>query len=216
MDERTARIAEDVKDIAHTRTAISDTLNLIERRVTDSIEEAKHTASEFVEHAKSTVEEAVVTTKQAVDPVYQATHHPWLLFSTAVLVGYTIGTATRSGKTSFSYTPPGTSGVPVMPNNGQQSEDREGVYSYYPPPKTQPPSGSDTFGHITGSGLIAEQFGAVKQHLASAAGTLISAWARELVPIIGKKLGLTLDSQDEDRSRKQEATSPATPGPAPV
>lgn len=204
MDQRTARIAEDVKDIVQTRTAISETLNLIERRLTGSIEEAKHTASDFVDHAKSTVEDAVASTKQAIDPIYQAKHHPWLFLGGAVLVGFAIEAMITTKPKSYRYYPPGTSGVSVMPQEGQRAQVRSGVYSYYPERRND---GDEASAGPETSGLLTEQLGVIKHQLAVAASTLASAWIRDSVPLLAKKFGVTVHPEELNHSFENKATT---------
>lgn len=207
MDQRTARIAEDVKDIVQTRTAISETLNLIERRLTGSIEEAKHTASDFVDHAKSTVEEAVASTKQAIDPIYQASHHPWLFLGGAMLVGFVIEAMITAKPKSYRYHPPGATGVPVMPQDGQRTQVRPGVYSYYPESRGLDKDGTDLSADVRVSGLLTEQLGVIKHELAAAASTLASAWIRDSVPLLAKKLGVTVYPEGMNHSTEKDETS---------
>lgn len=113
MDKGTDRISEDIKDIARTRAAIADKLELIERRLTSTMEEAKAKADDVVGQTRATVQEALDSIKAATDPRRVAHNHPWLLVSGAIAVGMTLEIALRP------------------------SRRRDGVIQYYPPQATQ-------------------------------------------------------------------------------
>jgi DNA anti-recombination protein RmuC len=51
MDKEMDRIAQDVKDIVQTRTAIADKLENLEHRFTSMVEEAKTMAQAFTDRA---------------------------------------------------------------------------------------------------------------------------------------------------------------------
>lgn len=135
MDQGTDRISEDLKDIVRTRGAIADKLELIERRLTSSVEEAKAKADEIVGRTQASVQEAVDSVKAATDPQRLAHDHPWLLLSGAIAVGMTLGVALRSTSRQngvIPYYPPNAHAAEVMPEAEHEETRQEGVYPYYP------------------------------------------------------------------------------------
>jgi hypothetical protein len=98
MDQGAGRIAQDLKDIAQTREAMAHKLDLLERRVQDTVQAAKSTVSDVVEkvqetteHVRDKAEDFVENTKLALNPTYQVQERPWVLLGGAILLGYALG-----------------------------------------------------------------------------------------------------------------------------
>jgi hypothetical protein len=98
MDQGAGRITQDLKDIDQTREAITRKLDLLERRVEDTVQAAKSTVSDVVEKIQETTEDIrgkaedfVGKTKLALNPSYQIQERPWLLLGGALLFGYVLG-----------------------------------------------------------------------------------------------------------------------------
>jgi ElaB/YqjD/DUF883 family membrane-anchored ribosome-binding protein len=98
MDQGAGRITQDLKDIDQTREAIARKLDLLERRVEDTVQAAKSTVSDVVEKIQETTEDIrgkaedfVGKTKLALNPSYQIQERPWLLLGGALLFGYVLG-----------------------------------------------------------------------------------------------------------------------------
>jgi ElaB/YqjD/DUF883 family membrane-anchored ribosome-binding protein len=121
-------IAATQHEIADTRLAMTEKLEMLEERVRETVEDAHasvedivenvkdmvdttveavrqgvedaHTSVEgIVENVKETVGDTVATVQRTFDLHYQVEQHPWLLFGGATVVGYLLGRA-RSGSTS--------------------------------------------------------------------------------------------------------------------
>ncbi|GKS57966.1 hypothetical protein YTPLAS18_14930 [Nitrospira sp.] len=189
MDQGTDRISEDLKDIVRTRGAIADKLELIERRLTSSVEEAKAKADEIVGRTQASVQEAVDSVKAATDPQRLAHDHPWLLLSGAIAVGMTLGVALRSTSRQngvIPYYPPNAHAAEVMPEAEHEETRQEGVYPYYPgdhaqsrartPGSTQAASFLGDLGNVA-----AHEFSHVRGELLAMASGILRAWVRDTV-----------------------------------
>lgn len=175
MDQRTAQILEDVKGIVETRTAMAETLGLIERRLTDSIEEVKQSTAEFIEH-----------TKQAVSPAHQATHHPWAFLGGSVLVGLIIAKIASSRGQGTRDSAGRSIRVPMFSNEGRKADRSSSAYHSDRSSGTRHQNDVPS-GNTTGNAM-AEHLGDIKQQLMVAAGAFVSMWLRNVTPIIIKKL----------------------------
>ena len=124
MAHRTDDIQQDItdthKNIADTRLAMTEKLEMLEQRVRETVEGAQSSAGDMVENVKETVdttvetmrqtvegaqssvedivenvtrtvEETVATVKRTFDLHYQVDQHPWLLVGGSLLVGYLLG-----------------------------------------------------------------------------------------------------------------------------
>ena len=187
MDQGTDRIAEDLKEIVRTRGAIADKLDLIERRLASSVEEAWTKADDVIDRTQTTMFQALDSVKAATDPRRLANDHPWLLLSGAIAVGMTLGTALhasrrRSGVTP--YYPPKADAADVMPSEGTDVTRREGVYPYYPDdrPRTRRVD-TDRETSLLGDlgGVVAHELNQVRDELIAMASGILRAWVRETV-----------------------------------
>lgn len=189
MDQGTDRISEDLKDIVRTRGSIADKLELIERRLTFSVEEAKAKADEIVGRTQATMQDAVASVKQATDPRRLAHDHPWLLLSGAIAVGMTLGIALKSSRRQdgvIPYYPPRAHAADVMPE--EEDEDagtrQEGVYPYYPEehPRHHGRSKSQAASLLGDLGdVVTQEFGKARSELLAMASGILRSWVRETV-----------------------------------
>mgnify|MGYP001157464717 CR=1 FL=1 len=133
MDKGMDRIAEDVKDIVETRTAIADKLEKLEHRFTSTVQEAKTMAEDFAGRTQSVIEDTMGSVKEATDPGRLVSNHPWAIVSGAVIVGFAVGRLFKEGENGVvPYYPPGSQAANVMPPSGADTTGREGVYPFYP------------------------------------------------------------------------------------
>ncbi len=135
MDQGASRIDEDLKDILHTRMAIADKVEQLERHVQERVERTRRAAMDTVSHVKDTAADLVEQAAQKLDPVRQIEQRPWTMLAGAVAIGYLAGIleerARRGGV--YPYYPPGADAASVMPPPGQSAEEGEsGVYGFYP------------------------------------------------------------------------------------
>jgi ElaB/YqjD/DUF883 family membrane-anchored ribosome-binding protein len=100
------------RDIEETRAAMSGKIGLIEERVQEAmegakstvdsvmhgfkqiqemVEKAKSTADNIIESIKTTVDETIERAKYTSDLVAQVNQNPWIMFCTAALIGYILG-----------------------------------------------------------------------------------------------------------------------------
>ena len=138
MDKNADRIAQDIREIVHTRGAITDKLTAIEQHVGATMHHARKTITQLAEKTTSSVSEVAQATKDVLDPAVHATRHPWKFLGGALVFGYAAGLIYRRGwRVSTGvvpYYPPGAKGAAVMPTKGSPSSDRRdsGVYPFYP------------------------------------------------------------------------------------
>lgn len=212
MDQRTAAIDQDIKDIVQTRLDIAEKLELLEQRIMDTAEGATMKFSRLLDEGSQSVTQMVDKTKAALDPVHKVDDYPWLMVGGAICAGYVIGLleartrAQRSGV--YAYYPPGAHASRVMPESDNQakktSRRTEGVYDYYPDPsetarraETRPRTSIwETIGRELGPDT--EQ---AKAALMQAGRALMGEFASKLIPEIARSFGVTLPSQ---RKRPQD------------
>jgi len=115
MDHRRSDVAQEVSDILQTRTAIGEKLELLERRIEETVVGAKSAAEELVDRVRDSADEFLDRTKETFDPSHQVATHPWLMLGGAVAAGYVLGLLEARLRHSA----------------------REGVYPYYPPEAEQ-------------------------------------------------------------------------------
>lgn len=135
MDQRSTRIEQDIKDIVHTRVAIAEKLDLLERQVEQKMEQSKVAVRDLVDHTAEVVGGMVHKTKQTFDPFHQFGERPWVMLGGAVMLGYLAGVLEarlRSTGVYPYYTGDAPHEAPVMPSSSESEEPRPGVYPYYP------------------------------------------------------------------------------------
>ncbi len=184
MDQGTAQIAEDLKDLVQTRAAIADKLGLIERRLTQSVEEAKTKAEQVVLDTQASIRSAVHTIKRVTNPSRIASTHPWLMVAGAMLVGYAAGQVQHRGNPGvMPYYPPGSQGAPVMPPPGRKSDSRPGVYPSYPETdsrsRTPPISRASLLGDL--GQVLTQGLGQAREELIQTAQSVFRGWLQDVL-----------------------------------
>ncbi len=142
MDQREDDIRQGIEE---TRTAMTEKIEMIEERVQETVEgvkstvdsamhgfrqiqetveKAKSTADSIIESVKSTVDETIERAKCTSDLVAHVNQNPWIMFGTAALVGYILGSLAGSlahdkssgaRRTSSRPTHHSGPGIPVSP-----------------------------------------------------------------------------------------------------
>ncbi|MBX3300694.1 MAG: hypothetical protein KF693_00605 [Nitrospira sp.] len=186
MDQGMDRIAQDVKDIAETRTAIADKLEKLEHRFTSTVAGAKIMAGDFATRTQSMIEDTVDSVKDATDPSRLVSNHPWVLVSGAIMVGFAVGRLLRQdGNGVIPYYPPGSHAAPVMPSSGADTTSRAGVYPFYPQSEEEDPSRSlsSTRSSVSSSlgPIFAESLGQLATELVDIGRFALRTWLNEVV-----------------------------------
>lgn len=88
MVEQTQQIR---KQMANTRCSISEKLDLLERRVVDTVEGATNAVNDTVDTVKTSLRDSVHSIQSGLDPVRQADQHPWTTFAVCLGAGYAAG-----------------------------------------------------------------------------------------------------------------------------
>jgi ElaB/YqjD/DUF883 family membrane-anchored ribosome-binding protein len=123
MDQRENDIKQNIEE---TRAAMNQKIEKIEGRVHETMEGTRSTLDNMVgginrmkgtiEETKSVIDNSIDTIKQAVDEtvervrytaevIDQVKENPWIMFSSAVLVGYVLGTLNRDQSLDMRRTP---------------------------------------------------------------------------------------------------------------
>lgn len=185
MDKGTDRIAQDVKDIVETRTAIADKLEKLEHRFASAVEETKMMAEDFVDRTQSTIDHTMETVKQATDPSRLVSQHPWVMVSGAILMGFAAGRLLgHNGNGVTPYYPPGSHAANVMPPSGEDRATREGVYPFYPQQEgedsSRTPSTSRSSVMSSLGPVVAESLGQLTVELIDIGKSALRAWLKEV------------------------------------
>jgi hypothetical protein len=218
MDQRTAAIDQDIKDIVETRVDIAEKLELLEQRIRDTAEGATMKFSRLLDEGSQSVTQLVDKTKAALDPVHKVDDYPWLMLGGAICAGYAIGLleartrAQRSGV--YTYYPPGAHASRVMPESEDQkktaSRRAEGVYDYYPDP-SQRARRKERGSHTSIWDTMGRELGAdteqAKAALMQAGRSLMVEFANKLIPEIARAFGVTLASQGKSPRESYEKSS---------
>lgn len=123
MDQRENDIKQNIEE---TRAAMNQKIEKIEGRVHETMEGTRSTldtmvgginrVKDTIEETKSVVDTSIDTIKQAVDEtvervrytaevIEQVKENPWIMFGSAVLVGYVLGTLNRDQSFSMRHAP---------------------------------------------------------------------------------------------------------------
>ena len=85
------------QQMASTRCSISEKLDLLERRVVGTVEDATAAVTDTVETVKESVRDSVHSVQMSLDPIRQADRHPWTTFAVTLGVGYAAGRLLEGG-----------------------------------------------------------------------------------------------------------------------
>lgn len=214
MDKGMDHIAQDVKDIVQTRTAIADKLDKLEHRFTSTVEEAKMMAEDFADRAQAVVEDTVESVKEVTDPSRLASNYPWLMVSGAIMTGFAVGRLIAQEQTRvIPYYPPGSHAANVMPESASEPTTKEGVYPFYPQSSVDESStstsstSSPTSSILTYLGpLIAEALGQVRGDLVEIGKSTLRTWLKEAVQ--GGRTGSSASTgSSPSRNQDHQATT---------
>lgn len=136
MDQRTRDVQEDLKQIDRTRAALDEKLQLLDRRIDDTVRETKAATLEVFESAGEKVSHLVETMRHGPIPylVSRATRQPLALVGGVVALGLLatwIDRRRRSNGGIYPYFPSTIRGADVMPDDGH-ARTRRGVYPFFP------------------------------------------------------------------------------------
>ena len=113
MDERESHIRKDIDD---TRSTMNEKLEMIEERVHETVEGTRSTIESVmsninrvqgtIEETKSTIDNVIETIKYAMDEtiervkyttdlIEQVNKNPWIMFGSAILMGYVLSSINR-------------------------------------------------------------------------------------------------------------------------
>jgi len=137
----------------HTRSSLTQKLEVLEKRVSDTVEEATSAVSDTIETVKDTVESTVETVKgtveSTVETVYDAFNlsarverHPWAMVSGSLALGFVSGlllspTSRRQTGIDASVSPPGAEELDAAPAWAPPPAPRAEAYRQ---PEAQHPS----------------------------------------------------------------------------
>jgi hypothetical protein len=79
------------EQMANTRCSISEKLDLLERRVVNTVNGATDAVAETVETVKESVRDSVHSVQTSLDPIRQAERHPWTTLAVSLGAGYVAG-----------------------------------------------------------------------------------------------------------------------------
>lgn len=225
MDHRTSAIDQDLKNIAQTRIAIAEKLNVLEQQITHRVEDVTMTCSDMLNRATDNIGAFVDKTKAVVDPAHRIDRHPWLMLGGALCAGCAIGLIEQGNRRPrrgiYPHYPPGVRGPRVMPAPAQRNADSrqaDGVYDYYPHESQSSVKRTDGNTSSLWSSLSRE-FGPdteeTKQMVLQVGRTLLFELARKAMPEIARTLGVTLSAltpKDESSSRTQTSSDKGADG----
>jgi hypothetical protein len=79
------------KQMADTRCSLAEKLDLLERRVVDTVNGATDAVTDTVETVKDSVRDSVHSLQSGLDPIHQADLHPWTTLAVSMGAGYALG-----------------------------------------------------------------------------------------------------------------------------
>ncbi|GAB1721934.1 MAG: hypothetical protein GDA65_06990 [Nitrospira sp. CR1.1] len=214
MDQRTAAINQDLKDIVDTRSDIARKLELLEQRIKDTAEGATMKVSRLLDEGSQSVTQLVDKTTAALNPVQKVDAYPWLMLGGAMCAGYAIGlleARTRApGRGVYAYYPPGAHASRIMPEpEGKQKKTArraEGIYDYYPDPQRARRTERQSRPGIweTMSRELGADTDQAKAALMQAGCSLMVEFASKLIPEIARSFGVILPSQGKPGKNARE------------
>ncbi len=77
--------------IAAAQLAMAEKLETMEKQIGETVVGVQSAISDVLNNVKDTVSDTQTSVKRAFDLPYQTRQHPWLMFCSAVLVGYMLG-----------------------------------------------------------------------------------------------------------------------------
>jgi hypothetical protein len=136
MDQRAHDVQEDLKNIDRTRAALDHKLQLLDRRIGDTVQEAKAAALEAVDHASGKISDLLDAVGHGPirDLISRAAGRPLAIAGGLVALGLLAAWMDRRRRDSgiHPYFPSKAHGVDVMPADRDAQTER-GVYPFFPP-----------------------------------------------------------------------------------
>jgi hypothetical protein len=206
MDQRSAVVEQDIKDIAETRLEISRKLQLIDEQARHELENLKAKWSGLTDNVAEAGKDIMNLSSRALNPTRQMAVRPWVALAGLVLAGYAIGMVRKRfrGKV-YPYYPPQAEGAPVMPSEGQEEEQetKPGVYQYFPEQRPdsdqgsglrsgqesrrdRPSFASEVWSEVKGT--VETEMQRSKDAIRQAVGQFTRDMAKEIVPTILKSI----------------------------
>src|ERR671914_179813 len=123
MDQRENHIRADIEG---TRTAMTEKIEMIEdrmhetvegtqstidsvmdniKRVQGTVEDAKSTVDNIMETIKYTMDETIERVKYTTDLIEQVNQNPWIMFGSAILIGYVLSNLSREKSSGSAQMP---------------------------------------------------------------------------------------------------------------
>ncbi len=133
MDQRAHDVEEDLKNILHTRLALTQKIQLLEKRVEDTVQGTKAAALATLDFARNKAVDFVEAATYHMNPSVQANRRPWIMVGGAIAVGFVAGLIEQRRRASgvYPYYPPKAAGADVMPSQAREAEVPRGVYPFY-------------------------------------------------------------------------------------
>ena len=133
MDQRAHDVEEDLKNILHTRLALAQKIQLLEKRVEDTVQGTKAAALATLDFARNKAVDFIEAATYHMNPSVQANRRPWIMVGGAIAVGFVAGLIERRRRASgvYPYYPPKAAGADVMPSQAREAEVPRGVYPFY-------------------------------------------------------------------------------------
>ena len=134
MDKRTHDVEEDLKHILHTRMSLDHKMDLLEKRVEETVQGTKAVALAALDFAKIKAADFIESAAYHMNPTVQAARRRWMIVGGAVAVGLIAGLIEQRRRRGgvYPYYPPQAEGADVMPSPGREQTDvPRGVYPSY-------------------------------------------------------------------------------------
>ena len=134
MDKRTHDVEEDLKHILHIRMSLGHKIDLLEKRVEETVQGTKAVALAALDFARIKAVDFIESAARQLNPTVQAARRPWMMVGGAVAVGLIAGLIEQRRRRVgvYPYYPPQAEGADVMPSPGHEQTDvPRGVYPFY-------------------------------------------------------------------------------------
>jgi len=97
MAEKIDMIEDRVQETMEgTKSTIDNVMNSV-KRVQETVEDARGTIDNVLETIKQTMDETVERVKYTTDLIEQVNQNPWIMFGSAILLGYILSSVNRQG-----------------------------------------------------------------------------------------------------------------------
>jgi len=178
------------QQMANTRCSISEKLDLLERRVVNTVEGASNAVADTVETVKESVRESVHSVQTSLDPIRQAERNPWATLAVSFGAGYVAGKLLEGNHASSTtvidqpaaWPRPSTSTHEMATNHGNRRESRAGVLRHLVEPL------EPEIRKLKGLG-IGILFGVVRDFLHEAAPASLRTRLTEVADDLTRKMG---------------------------